>query len=208
MENLDLPHLRELYLHRNQIQVVSGLSGCPTLVKLWLFQNQITDMSDIKNCPQLQECWLQGNQIHHIQGIEHLSHSLRILYLSGNPIQQIEELQKLQVCKYLSDIAFQDIHFGKCPVMEIDGIREFLLLTCPHAKVIDGVKVNNRQQQQSEDMYYHQIQDFNQMLRQIEEEYQHQLRAIDLQHQVRIFILFLIILLEYKCTNIISGLLY
>ena len=47
MENLDLPVLQELYLHRNSISKIGNLSGCPRLKKLWLFQNKIISINGI-----------------------------------------------------------------------------------------------------------------------------------------------------------------
>ena len=38
MENLNLPNLRELYLHRNKISEIENLQFCPKLRKLWIFQ--------------------------------------------------------------------------------------------------------------------------------------------------------------------------
>ena len=41
MENLELPQLIELFLHRNQIEIIEGLDQCKNLKKLWLNQNHI-----------------------------------------------------------------------------------------------------------------------------------------------------------------------
>ena len=38
MENLNLPNLRELFLHRNKINEIENLQFCPKLRKLWIFQ--------------------------------------------------------------------------------------------------------------------------------------------------------------------------
>jgi protein phosphatase 1 regulatory subunit 7 len=59
MDHLDLPVLRELFLHRNSIAEISDLGGCPRLRKLWLFQNKISSLKGLYSAPLLEECWLQ-----------------------------------------------------------------------------------------------------------------------------------------------------
>jgi Leucine-rich repeat (LRR) protein len=70
MRNMQLPHLRELFLHRNKITEIDRLDGCPRLRKLWLFQTKITSIFGLHACPELQECWLQSNNIESLHGIE------------------------------------------------------------------------------------------------------------------------------------------
>ena len=59
MDYLELPALRELFLHRNKIIEVADLGGCPRLKRLWLFQNRIAKIHGLYSVPQLEECWLQ-----------------------------------------------------------------------------------------------------------------------------------------------------
>ena len=47
IENLELPALTELLLHRNSITEISGLEKCPRIKKLWLFQNKIVSMKGL-----------------------------------------------------------------------------------------------------------------------------------------------------------------
>jgi hypothetical protein len=89
MENLDLPRLKNLYLHRNNIEHISGLSGCPRLQKLWLFQNRLTKIENLHSCPELRECWLQANRITSTKGIEG-SEQLTSLALAGISLKSSE----------------------------------------------------------------------------------------------------------------------
>ena len=68
MENLLLPNLKTLYLHRNHIEKMEGLDGCPRLKKLWLFQNNISKIEGLHAVPELKECWLQSNRIESCKG--------------------------------------------------------------------------------------------------------------------------------------------
>ena len=96
IEGLDLPNLRELYLHRNCITRISGLERCPRLKKFWIFHNRISDISGIHALPELEECWLQTNNISDLSDIT-LCTSLKSLGLAGNPISSFTQVEKLKV---------------------------------------------------------------------------------------------------------------
>ena len=85
MENLDLPQLEELFLHRNLITKIAGLNGCPRLKRLWLFQNKILSLDGLHCVPELEECWLQANEISSLHGLA-TNVELSGLALAGNPI--------------------------------------------------------------------------------------------------------------------------
>ena len=59
IEGLDLPNLRDLLLHCNQILRIENLQGCPKLQRLWLCSNKITKMENLACCGDLRELWLQ-----------------------------------------------------------------------------------------------------------------------------------------------------
>ena len=184
IENLELPHLQELYLHRNQISEIKNLTGCPRLRKLWLFQNNLTSIKGLHAVPELEECWLQANQLQSLKGLEYTS-NLISLGLAGNPIGEFKELKRLSSCKRLRDISFSDIHFGRCPIAEEEGYRDFIILHFRHISILDGVKIAKQAQDAAEDTYFKQIKHFNDSLREVEESYQKNLRLIDSQHQSR-----------------------
>ncbi len=156
MENLDLPQLRELYLHRNQITKISGLHGCPQLTKLWLCQNEINDIANLNEVPELEECWLQANQIQSLNGLQYCS-QLKILMLAGNPISELKEVQKLISCPRIQEVSFSDIHFGRCPIMDEEGFREYLILQFKSIRIIDGVRVSKDMQMTAEELYYQEV---------------------------------------------------
>jgi Leucine-rich repeat (LRR) protein len=160
IENLALPMLQELYLHRNRIQSINGLHQCPNIKKLWLFQNLLTNCYGLQEITQLEDCWLQANQIQSLDGfvqcsLTHLSN----LGLSGNPITSFEELGKLSELPRLREISFSDIHFGRCPIVDMNGYLEYLLLQCKSLNIIDGVNLSDSPYtvKQAEDAYYDQV---------------------------------------------------
>ena len=112
---------------------MSGLGGCPRLKKLWLCQNQITTISDVHNLPELEELWLQSNQLASLQGLENcrrLSH----LSVAGNPVSDFAELRRLGGLQDLKILCFQDIHFGRCPIVDSDGYKEFIVNHLKHVR--------------------------------------------------------------------------
>jgi len=164
MECLELPNLRNLYLHRNNIRQMSGLAGCPRLKRLWLFQNQLSNIEDLHCVPELQELWLQANKIVSTRGLE-VSEQLQVLglagmlvyhlykilvssseicctvYLSGNPITDFNETKRIASLASLSELSLSDIHFGRCPIVDEKGYKDFILLHFQGLAVLDGVRV-------------------------------------------------------------------
>jgi Leucine-rich repeat (LRR) protein len=146
IENLNLPNLRELYLHRNYIRSVgsSSLSGCPRLQKLWLCQNQIATIDGLQGVPELQELWLQSNNITSLEGLA-CCPALSHLGLAGNSVSDFSEVRRLSSLPALASLSLQDIHFGRCPVTDEDGYKEFVACHLPRVQVLDGVEVSSDQ---------------------------------------------------------------
>ena len=146
IENLNLPNLRELYLHRNYIRTVgsSSLSGCPRLKKLWLCQNQITTIDGLHGVPELQELWLQSNNITSLEGLA-CCPALQHLGLAGNNVSDFAEVRRLSAFVSLNILSFQDIHFGRCPVTDEDGYKEFISCHLPRVQILDGVEISKGQ---------------------------------------------------------------
>jgi Leucine-rich repeat (LRR) protein len=126
IDNLNLPYLRELYLHRNLISSMDGLQNCPKLKKLWLCQNQISTIGNLTCFPELEELWLQTNLISSLHGMEGCQ-SLTHFNISGNLISDFAEIRRLSSLPRLTKLSFQDIHFGRCPVTDSEGYKEFIL---------------------------------------------------------------------------------
>lgn len=152
MENLGLPVLEELFLHRNSITQIEGLNGCPRLKRLWLFQNKITHVSGLHSVPDLEECWLQGNEISSLRGFE-TNERLSVLFLAGNPINDFTELKLLSNVHSLKELSLHDIHFGKCPIVDNAGYKDFILCYIRQVQMIDGIVVTKEKQIAADDSY-------------------------------------------------------
>lgn len=184
MSNLDLPNLRELFLHRNAITSMGGLSGCPRLKKLWLFQNKISELSDLHSVPELQELWIQANNITSLEGLDH-SQQIQNLGLSGNPINDYSEVKKLAALTNLRDLSLSDIHFGRCPVTDEPGYKEFVLCYLRQVRILDGVPVKAEKQAAAEAAYVQQVRAYRDAIGSIEDSYRQELMNIETQQKSR-----------------------
>jgi len=97
-ELYQLPHLRRLTLHNNQLTTPQGLPNLPQLKALHLGHNQLTTLQHLPKLPKLQQIWLDGNQLTTLQGLPNLQQlpKLQQIWFRGNqtPQQEIEELRE------------------------------------------------------------------------------------------------------------------
>lgn len=161
MKNLDLPFLKELFLHNNMISKIGSLNHCPRLKRLWLFRNQISKIENLHGVPELEEVHLQSNMIASTGGLES-NLKLKNLNLAGNKIANFVELHKLSKLDNLRELTCHDIHFGKCPIVDnIDGkganYREFVACFLPNVERLDGVVIGKEAISRAEASYVQEV---------------------------------------------------
>mmetsp|Transcript_16847 Transcript_16847/g.25337 ORF Transcript_16847/g.25337 Transcript_16847/m.25337 type:complete len:757 (-) Transcript_16847:91-2361(-) len=184
IENLHLPNLRELFLHRNCIRSMDGLDGVPRLKKLWLCQNQISTIGDMQSVPELEELWLQGNSISSLQGLECL-YRLSHLSIAGNLVSSFAELRRLSSLAGLTTLCCQDIHFGRCPVADCEGYKEFVLCHLKQVVTIDGVATSAQALEAAQASHANEVMAFNAMIQEMENSHQQELQSILHKQQAR-----------------------
>lgn len=150
IENLRLPHLRELLLHRNSITKVEGLDGCPRLQKLWLCSNKIVSMENLQGLGALRELWLQDNRICRVRGLEFLG-SLQSLGLAANQIADFKDIQQLGHLPALNELSLVDSSFGDCPIARAEGYRSFILCHLKHVRVLDSIPITDAERGAAEE---------------------------------------------------------
>ena len=138
----------------------------------------------LNSLPLVEEVWLQDNSISQISGLEFNTQNLKILHLSNNPISSFKELYKLIVNINLIELSFNDIHFGRSPIVEENGYKEFVNLHLKSVRMLDGVRINNDKQVSAHETYLQQVKAFNDSLREVEESYQRSMKQIESQYQV------------------------
>ena len=62
--------------------------------------------------------------------------------MTGNPIVDFNEVKRIGSLESLTDLSMNDIHFGRCPVVDEAGYRDYVLLHCPGLTVLDGVCIS------------------------------------------------------------------
>ncbi|MBE3043447.1 leucine-rich repeat domain-containing protein, partial [Candidatus Bathyarchaeota archaeon] len=96
IENLDsLCALEELWLAKNKITEIKGLSKLPKLRLLSIQANRISDLSPLAEVPHLEELYISDNALESLAGLEN-NPKLRILEISNNKVASLEGLEPLE----------------------------------------------------------------------------------------------------------------
>lgn len=64
---------------------------------------------------------------------------IRVLFLKQ--LSDFHELSRLKHLPLLKEVSLRDLHFGVCPVTQLDGYRNAVLLSLPQLMVLDGIEV-------------------------------------------------------------------
>ncbi|KAJ3352912.1 Protein tilB [Entophlyctis luteolus] len=127
IENLDVfcRHLEILYLQNNQINKIENLHKLKELKYLNLALNNICKIENLDRCESLSKLDLTVNFVSDPLDLENLKRNemLRELFLVGNPICQI------------------------------DGYREFAIITLPQLKVLDGREIEKSERIKASQVY-------------------------------------------------------
>jgi hypothetical protein len=160
---------------------ISGLNQCPRIKKLWLFQNKLTAVDQLAATPELEEIFLQGNSITSLEGLLGCN-SLRNLSIAGNPITSINDVLLLENLRSLKALSFSDIHFGKCPVSDLDGFSNLILSRFRTLNKLDGVDIKSDAVNYANDDMEKQLRLYNDEMQAIEDEYRRDLQILENSH--------------------------
>jgi hypothetical protein len=166
MEGLNtLTNLRNLWLSENKVSKIEGLEKCLKLEKLILFNNTIAKLENLDNLAYLQVLDVSQNKIEVIEGlsrlqnlqvlnlamnsIEHVGnrlkslHSLREVNLSGNRINNVEEIKPLREMTNLKVLYFFDPHYGENPLCKIYNYQTYMLFNFDFLDRFDSLVIND-----------------------------------------------------------------
>ena len=118
-----LINVTSLYLHDNQIDDISPVSGLTNLTSLLLFYNQIDDISAVSGLTNLTSLNLDENQINDICAVTGLT-NLTSLYLDENQISNISAVSGLT--------NLTSLHLGNNQISDISAVSGLTNLTSLH----------------------------------------------------------------------------
>lgn len=95
-------HLRVLSLNENRIRRVEHIEEI-NLEELYLSKNQLTKITGLTALPFLRTLDLSANEITYLRGLEFV-HSLRFLNLSLNKIEKILQLRYVESLELLTEV--------------------------------------------------------------------------------------------------------
>lgn len=144
--------LKELYLVNCRLNEIPILTQCPYIEILWLSHNNITKLENLHSLSHLNILALQDNQIDTINNIDNLQ-NLQELYLANNPLLTFDSLYFLKNLINLKILSLNEDTFGKCPVIDLDGYKEYVVMNIKGLKYLDGIEINEKTRQLVQDDY-------------------------------------------------------
>ncbi|ETV86844.1 hypothetical protein H257_01899 [Aphanomyces astaci] len=178
LEALCLPHLRQLLLQNNRIEIIENLDGVPKLQKLWLSGNRVQVIQNLHFCTDLRELWLQDNAIEAITGLDQLT-NLHNLALAKNRIAHFEELSKLANLPNLCSLSLADEHYGINPITAETGYKIFVVNQLKQVRILDGLEIQSTDQRFAEDEYMQRVLAFNDKIDNVQRSHDQEMLRID-----------------------------
>eukprot|EP01135_Chromosphaera_perkinsii_P012196 Nk52_evm15s2612 gene=Nk52_evmTU15s2612 len=117
--------LTHLYLQNNNIERIENLNHLEALQKLYLSGNRITVLEGLSNCAALSELYVENQKLPEGEKMVFdpdtmagLGHSLEILNISGNGIEDLDDLAPLQNVEF--------VYAGRNNIQLARGLATFL----------------------------------------------------------------------------------
>lgn len=130
--------VKRLKIERYGLSVVSGLSGCISLVELSLAYNEITQIDGLSALDNLKRLDLSFNKIKRIENLMDLVF-LEHLNLVGNQIESISEVEALMPMESLNAVYFQNLDGSDAnPVCKHPSYVTTVQRMLPNLQVLDG----------------------------------------------------------------------
>ena len=109
----DLPCLRVLDLSSNLLSSTAGIN-LPHLQRLYLSSNKLRQCDDIKKLSKLSTLHLRSNLIASLDGFAPSEETLMYVNLRSNPLEDLEQLNKLKCLPQLRTLVLLGIVYNDC----------------------------------------------------------------------------------------------
>lgn len=160
-----LTRLKKLWLSENKISKIEGLDNCVSLEVMVLFNNNITKIENLSKLRSIKTLDISQNRIEVIENlsclpnlqnlnlamnlIEKVGHRLKglkmlkELNLSGNKINDVEEIRPLREMTHLKVLYFFDPHYGENPICKIYNYQTYMLFNFDFLDKFDSLSIND-----------------------------------------------------------------
>ncbi|XP_014670685.1 PREDICTED: leucine-rich repeat-containing protein 9-like, partial [Priapulus caudatus] len=144
-----VPNLTTLFLQGNEITVVKGLEQLRELKELVLDRNKIKLLTETSFCCQwkLQELHMEENRVKDLTFLTGLD-NLEVLFLSGNRIEQLVEVQKLESLSNLRELSVVNNSVSRKLLH-----RPLIVFRQPNIEILDGIPVTPEERMKA-DLYF------------------------------------------------------
>ena len=83
----------------------------------------------------------------------------------------------------LKDLSFQDIHFGRCDIVDDKGYKDFILCYLKQLHILDGVLITHDKEIAAQELFKNEVNQFNNVLYDIENDYRKEIQSIGTKQQ-------------------------
>lgn len=147
------PTLRELVLDSNRLITLDGVDCFPGLRCLSTAANRIACANGAGRLPRLEKLNLAGNCIQHLSFAGDSHGKIKVLNLSGNPIEALFETTSLAALEDLVEVHFSSPEYGACPIVHRPSYFCYLIFHLPKIKRIDNFVMGKHSRQLGEASY-------------------------------------------------------
>ncbi|KAF8571111.1 hypothetical protein P879_03963 [Paragonimus westermani] len=144
IENVDVcENLEELYLYDNAIKTIENLEKLDRLRVLFLNDNRIDVIQGLSTLENLEHLNLSNNTINSINNQLKCNSKLSTLCLSGNKLDNLQNVLRLNFLPNLTSLMINEPGFRKNPVCENPNLPFVLLFFLPKLIELDNVIVSS-----------------------------------------------------------------
>ena len=160
-----LPNLKSLHLNFNQIEKIDeGINKLENLKTFWICENQI---KKIENIPEkLENFWIANNLIENIPNDFYKYKNLENLNISGNLLNDFQNIYNLEKLPNIKQLYLYDINFGENPICLFSNYRMMMIHRFKNIEILDQYKIDNEEKNEIETSYIKKTQFYKNKIRQ------------------------------------------
>ena len=160
-----LPNLQSLHLNFNQIEKIDeGINKLLNLKIFWICENKIKKIENIPE--QIENLWIANNLIESIPNDFYKYKNLEKLNISGNLLNDFENIYNLEKLPNIKQLYLYDINFGENPICLFSNYKMMMIHIFKNIEILDQYKLNNDEKNEIETSYFKKTQFYKNKIRQ------------------------------------------